>query len=161
MMKHVFTAFVCVALTLAIGAIGAIGSAQAPAFYAELIRPDWAPPAKVFGPVWTILYVLMGIALYLVWSRRSTPPSANSWLGLFAVQLAVNAVWSWLFFEWRLGLWAFVDCAVLAVLVGVLVWRARPVSGVAALLLLPYLAWVSFATVLSWTMWQLNPALLG
>lgn len=161
MMKRVFIAFLCVALTLTIGAIGAIGSAQAPAFYAELIRPDWAPPAKVFGPVWTTLYVLMGIALYLVWSRCSTSPSANSWLGLFAVQLAVNAVWSWLFFEWRLGLWAFVDCAVLAVLVGVLVWRARPVSGVAALLLLPYLAWVSFATVLSWTMWQLNPALLG
>lgn len=161
MMKRVFTAFVCVALTLAIGAIGAIGSAQAPAFYAELVRPDWAPPAKVFGPVWTTLYILMGIALYLVWSRRSTSPSANSWLGLFAVQLAVNAVWSWLFFEWRVGLWAFVDCALLAVLVGVLVWRARPVSGVAALLLLPYLAWVSFATVLSWTMWQLNPALLG
>lgn len=160
-MKRVFTAFVCVALTLAIGAIGAIGSAQAPAFYAELVRPDWAPPAKVFGPVWTTLYILMGIALYLVWSRRSTSPSANSWLGLFAVQLAVNAVWSWLFFEWRVGLWAFVDCALLAVLVGVLVWRARPVSGVAALLLLPYLAWVSFATVLSWTMWQLNPALLG
>lgn len=160
-MKCVFTAFVCVALTLAIGAIGAIGSAQAPAFYAELVRPDWAPPAKVFGPVWTTLYILMGIALYLVWSRRSTSPSANSWLGLFAVQLAVNAVWSWLFFEWRVGLWAFVDCALLAVLVGVLVWRARPVSGVAALLLLPYLAWVSFATVLSWTMWQLNPALLG
>ncbi|MFN4328470.1 MAG: TspO/MBR family protein [Limnobacter sp.] len=161
MMKRVFTAFLCVALTLAIGAIGAIGSAQAPAFYAELVRPDWAPPAKVFGPVWTTLYVLIGIALYLVWSRRTTSPSANSWLGLFAVQLAVNAVWSWLFFEWRLGLWAFVDCALLAVLVGVLVWRARPVSGVAALLLLPYLAWVSFATVLSWTMWQLNPALLG
>lgn len=161
MMKRVFTAFVCVALTLAIGAIGAIGSAQAPAFYAELVRPDWAPPAKVFGPVWTTLYILMGIALYLVWSRRSTSPSANSWLGLFAVQLAVNAVWSWLFFEWRLGLWAFADCALLAVLVGVLVWRARPISGVAALLLLPYLAWVSFATVLSWTMWQLNPALLG
>ena len=161
MMRRVFTAFLCVALTLTIGAIGAIGSAQAPAFYAELTRPGWAPPAKVFGPVWTTLYVLMGIALYLVWSRRSTSPSANSWLGLFAVQLAVNAVWSWLFFEWRLGLWAFVDCALLAVLVGVLVWRARPISGVAALLLLPYLAWVSFATVLSWTMWQLNPALLG
>ena len=141
-------------------AIGAAASIQAGAFYARLVRPDWAPPANVFGPVWTVLYLLMGLAAWLVW-REGGFRARRLALGLFLVQLAVNALWSWLFFGWHLGALAFADIVLLwGLLVATLVafWRVRPVAGA---LLVPYLLWVSFATALSYSVWQHNPQLLG
>ena len=141
-------------------AIGAAASIQAGAFYARLVRPDWAPPANVFGPVWTVLYILMGLAAWLVW-REGGFRARRLALGLFLVQLAVNALWSWLFFGWHLGALAFADIVLLwGLLVATLVafWRVRPVAGA---LLVPYLLWVSFATALSYSVWQHNPQLLG
>ena len=141
-------------------AIGAAASIQAGAFYARLVRPDWAPPANVFGPVWTVLYLLMGLAAWLVW-REGGFRARRLALSLFLVQLAVNALWSWLFFGWHLGALAFADIVLLwGLLVATLVafWRVRPVAGA---LLVPYLLWVSFATALSYSVWQHNPQLLG
>ena len=141
-------------------AIGAAASIQAGAFYARLVRPDWAPPANVFGPVWTVLYILMGLAAWLVW-REGGFRARRLALSLFLVQLAVNALWSWLFFGWHLGALAFADIVLLwGLLVATLVafWRVRPVAGA---LLVPYLLWVSFATALSYSVWQHNPQLLG
>jgi tryptophan-rich sensory protein len=141
-------------------AIGAAASIQAGAFYARLVRPDWAPPANVFGPVWTVLYLLMGLAAWLVW-REGGFRARRLALGLFLAQLAVNALWSWLFFGWHLGALAFADIVLLwGLLVATLVafWRVRPVAGA---LLVPYLLWVSFATALSYSVWQHNPQLLG
>ena len=141
-------------------AVGAIASIQAKTFYGELAQPSWAPPASVFGPVWTILYALMAISAWLVW--RSGGFRANrSALSLFLVQLALNALWSWLFFAWHLGAWAFVDIVVLWMLiVATLIsfWRVRPLAGA---LLIPYLLWVSFAAALNYSVWQLNPQVLG
>jgi benzodiazapine receptor len=145
------------ALTFAAGGIGAMASVNAPAFYAQLNKPWLAPPAWVFGPVWSVLYGLMGVAAWLVW--RSPGPKGAA-LALFGVQLAVNALWSWLFFDWRQGLLATVDVVVLLALIVatmVLFWRS---SRVAAALLVPYALWVSFAAVLTWTIWRSNPALL-
>lgn len=139
--------------------VGAIASADAPSFYASLTRPTWAPPASWFGPVWTVLYALMGIAAWRVW-RRHGFAGARPALVLFIVQLAVNALWSWLFFAWQQGALAFAD---IVLLVGLIVatmiafWR---LDRLAALLLSPYLAWVSFATALSFAVWRLNPQLL-
>lgn len=141
-------------------AIGAAASVQAGPFYLSLSRPEWAPPASVFGPVWTMLYTLMAIAAWLVW-REGGYGNARAALNLFLAQLAINALWSWLFFAWHLGGAAFVDILVLlALLVATLFafWRIRPL---AAALLVPYLLWVSFAAVLNYTVWQMNPSVLG
>lgn len=138
-------------------AIGAIASLDAAAFYAQLNKPSWAPPAGVFGPVWTVLYSLMGVAAWLVW--RSPRPGRGA-LALFGVQLAVNALWSWLFFAWHLGALAAVEVLVLLALIIATVrafWRS---SRLAAVLLLPYLLWVGFASALTWSVWQRNPTLL-
>ena len=146
-------------LSLVAGAIGAVASANAKEFYAQLAKPAWAPPGGVFGPVWTVLYCLMGIAAWLVWRRRGFS-AARGALTLFIIQLAVNALWSWLYFGWRLGAASFIEVLVLwALILATLVafWRIKPMAGA---LLIPYLAWVSFAAALNFATWRLNPGLL-
>lgn len=141
-------------------AIGAAASIHAGAFYMQLIRPDWAPPPDVFGPVWTVLYALIGVAAWLVW-RVAGFSAARVPLTLFLVQLAVNALWSWLFFGWHLGIAAFADVMSLWLLIIatlVTFWRVRPLAGA---LLVPYLLWVTFASALNYSVWQLNPQFLG
>jgi len=141
-------------------AIGALASVQAGTFYLSLLRPEWAPPAAVFGPMWTLLYTLMAISAWLVW-REGGYSNARTALNLFLAQLALNALWSWLFFAWHLGGAAFVDILLLWVLlVATLIsfWRIRPLAGA---LLVPYLLWVSFAAVLNYAVWQMNPGVLG
>jgi tryptophan-rich sensory protein len=141
-------------------AIGGAASIQAGSFYTQLLRPDWAPPPEIFGPVWTVLYVLMGIAAWLVW-RVGGFHAARSALTLFLAQLALNALWTWLFFAWHRGALAFADILLLwALIVATLIsfWRVRPLAGA---LLVPYLLWVSFASALNFYVWQLNPQVLG
>ena len=148
------------AVSFAAATVGAIASVDAASFYAGLSQPSWAPPAGVFGPVWTVLYALMGISAWLVWSRTGLGGGKLP-LALFVVQLAVNALWSWLFFAAHRGALAFVDVVVLWILIVATTrafWRVRPLAGV---LLLPYLAWVSFASMLTLVVWQRNPELLG
>jgi translocator protein len=148
------------AVCFAAAALGAIASANAPEFYAQLTLPNWAPPAWLFGPVWTLLYLLMGVAAWLVW-REHGFRGARTALALFLSQLAANALWSWLFFAWRLGAIAFLEIVVLWMLIAATIvafWRVRPLAGA---LLAPYLAWVTFATALAYTIWQLNPQLLS
>lgn len=149
------------ALCFAAAGAGAVASANAKAFYGELVQPSWAPPGWLFGPVWTALFLCMAVAAWLVW-RADAEPSARRWaLTLFVVQLAANALWSWLFFAWQLGGWAFAEVIVFWVLIAftcVAFWRIRSLAGA---LLLPYLAWVAFASYLNWVLWQANPGLLG
>ena len=138
-------------------AVGAAASVDAPSFYAQLSKPTWAPPAGVFGPVWTVLYALMGVAAWLVW-RSPGPRSAA--LTLFGAQLGANALWSWLFFAWHRGALAAVEILVLLALIAAMIVAFWRISRLAALLLVPYLLWVSFASVLTWVVWRSNPALL-
>jgi tryptophan-rich sensory protein len=145
------------ALTFAAGAIGAIASSDAASFYGQLSKPSWAPPAAIFGPVWTALYALMGIAAWLVW-RAPGPKRAA--LAVFCAQLAANALWSWLFFAWRTGAAAAVEVLMLLALIVATVAVFWKHSRVASLLLLPYALWVSFASALTWTLWRGNPGLL-
>lgn len=129
-------------------------------FYDGLVQPEWAPPAGLFGPVWILLYGLMALAAWLVWCAGGFIRNGSA-LSLFIVQLVVNALWSWLFFTWHQGLWAFADIVLLWLLIVTVMldfWRVRPLAGV---LLLPYLAWVSFAAALNFQMWQLNPGIMG
>lgn len=148
-------------LVFAAAALGAVASLDAGTFYQEFNRPAWAPPGWLFGPVWSALYLLMGIAAWLVW-RAHGFSGARSALVLFVVQLICNALWSWLFFAWRYGGLAFAEILLLWLLIVATIlafWRLRRVT--AAALLLPYLCWVSFAAVLNWSIWQLNPDLLS
>lgn len=146
-------------LTFAVAATGGLASATAGSFYRELIRPDWAPPGWLFGPVWTTLYFLMAIAAWLVW-RVHGWGNARAALTLFVVQLAVNALWTWLFFVWRLGGLAFAEILLLWCLIVATAVAFMRLHALAAALLLPYLAWVSFASALSLAIWQLNPGVL-
>lgn len=147
-------------LAFATSAIGAIASINAGDFYQELVRPEWSPPGWLFGPVWTALYAMMAVSAWLVW-RKNGFSAARFALSLFLVQLAVNALWSWLFFMWRLGGIAFADIILLWVLIVSTIFLFWRYSKIAALLLAPYLAWVSFAAALNFSIWQMNPALLG
>jgi benzodiazapine receptor len=143
-------------VTFAAAAVGAIASVDAGEFYLSLDRPAWAPPASAFAPVWTILYILMAVAAWLVWLRRGFTGAHV----LFLAQLVTNALWTWLFFVWRAGALAFVEALVLWLLVAgtaIAFWRVRRA---AALLLAPYLAWVTFAIALTYAVWQRNPGLL-
>lgn len=144
------------AASYAAAGIGAIASGSAPDFYAQLERPVWAPPAWLFGPVWTVLYALIAVAAWLVWHTRgfSRAPTA---LTLFLVQLGANALWTWLFFAWRLGAAALAEILVLWVLIAMTLiafWRVHRIAG---LLLVPYFAWVSYAAALTYALWRLNP----
>jgi tryptophan-rich sensory protein len=148
-----------VAASLAAGGIGSIASRDAPAFYARLDTPAWAPPSWLFGPVWTTLYILMGIAAAIVWRERGWG-GARGALTLFVAQLALNALWSWIFFAWRMGGPALAEILLLlALVVATMVAFAR-VRRTAAALLVPYVLWVAYATALTVSLWRRNPGLL-
>lgn len=144
----------------AFAAIGGFASVSASEFYTELVRPSWAPPGWLFGPVWSVLYVLMGISAWLVWRAKGFA-GARIALLLFIVQLVANALWTWLFFVWRQGALAFGEIVLLWLLIAAVIYLFWQLSKAAAVLLMPYLAWVSFATALTYATWQLNPELLA
>ncbi|GIF09986.1 TspO/MBR family protein [Actinoplanes teichomyceticus] len=132
--------------------IGVLGVAGTAGEYRSLDRPSWAPPSAVFGPVWTVLYAMIAVSGWLVWRRTgwSTP------LNWYAAQLLLNALWTPIFFGLgRYGL-ALADIVILWVMIGMTVWRFRPVSRGAAALLLPYWVWVTFATALNAAIWLTN-----
>jgi translocator protein len=143
----------CLVLPLAAGAIS--GLATDPRFYLELERPSWAPPGWLFGPVWTVLYVLMGLASFWVWRVRGWS-GARGALGLYGAQLALNAAWSPIFFGLRALGPALVELVLLWVaVVATIIAFARHARG-AALLLVPYLGWVTFAGALNLALWRMN-----
>lgn len=137
-------------------AAGGIGSQFMPgAWYEALVKPSWTPPNWVFGPVWTLLYILMGVAAWLVWKRDGFK-EARAALSLFLVQLALNALWSYLFFGiHRIDL-ALFEIVVLWILILVVTSLFLTRERLAGLLMLPYLSWVGFATFLNFALWQLN-----
>lgn len=125
-------------------------------WYAQLEKPAWTPPDWLFAPVWTVLYTVMGIAAWMIWEARKTAGGSGAALVLFVVQLALNGLWSWLFFGQQAILPAFIDILLLWTALAATViafWRIRPVAGA---LLLPYLAWVSYAVALNGAIIVLN-----
>jgi tryptophan-rich sensory protein len=124
-------------------------------WYASLKKPSWNPPAWVFGPVWTALYTMMAVAAWLVWKRGGFAAQRTP-LILFLAQLALNAAWSPLFFGLHQPGLAFAEIVLLWLAIVGTITAVRPVSHAAAWLLAPYLAWVSFAAFLNFTLWRLN-----
>jgi benzodiazapine receptor len=157
--KQVLGLILWLFITFFAAGIGTIASSKAGIFYQQLIRPEWTPPSWLFAPVWTILYLLMGIDAWLVWRVQGFRAARIS-LSLYIIQLAVNALWTWLFFIWRQGQISFIEIIILWILILctlIAFWRVRMINGI---LLIPYLAWVSFATVLTYVTWKLNPQIL-
>ncbi|MGB2823749.1 MAG: TspO/MBR family protein [Phycisphaerae bacterium] len=147
-----------VALAACYGAAVVGGLATAGAvrdWYPTLAKPLWNPPAWVFGPVWTVLYGMMAVAVWLVWRQRRQRPGGAPII-LFAVQLALNAVWSPLFFGLHRPDLAFVDIVLLWLALAATVWLFLKRLTIAGVLLVPYLLWVSFAAALNFAIWRLN-----
>jgi tryptophan-rich sensory protein len=142
------------ALPLLVGALGGIVTDGG--WYTELRRPGFAPPGWLFGPVWTALYLGMGVAAWLVW-RRAGFHRARVALALYALQLVFNALWSPIFFGLRAMGWAFVDIVLLAIAIVVTLIKFYRIDRSAGLLLVPYLLWVLFAGALNFSLWMLNP----
>ena len=147
---------VLIALCFAVAGIGGLATTpNIPHWYAGLVMPSWTPPGWIFGPVWSILYLSMAVAAWLVWRKIGLRGAATP-MTLFAVQLALNAAWSWLFFGLHNPGAAMIDILLLWVAIAatmVVFWRR---SWLAGLLFVPYFAWVSFATVLNFAIWRLN-----
>ena len=142
--------FIAVCFAVA-GAGAVVTSSSVTNWYPALRKPSWNPPAWVFGPVWTVLYLMMAIAAWLVWRR-----SGFGALGIFALQLALNAAWSPLFFGLRNPLAGFLDIVLLGAAIPVTMvffWRISPTAGA---LLVPYWLWVCFATALNLMIWRMN-----
>ncbi|MEU8607952.1 TspO/MBR family protein [Actinoplanes sp. NPDC048791] len=132
--------------------IGGLGVAGTAAEYQNLDQPSWAPPSWLFGPVWTILYAMIAVAGWLVWRRTGW----NRALTVYAVQLVLNALWTPIFFGFgQYGL-ALVDIVAMWLLIGATIFLFRPISRAAAWLLVPYWAWVTFATALNAAIWSAN-----
>jgi translocator protein len=155
-MQNIVALIVSLLVSFSAAAIGGIATQRAPEFFLSLSRPAWAPPSWLFGPVWTLLYTLMAIAAWLVWKEKGFA-GARVPLALFGIQLALNAVWSWLFFAWRRGLLAEVEIVLLLVMIALTLaafWRVKRLAG---LLLVPYLLWVTYATALTFALVARNP----
>lgn len=134
----------------AIGTVPTINSLRT--WYPKLRKPGWNPPNGIFGPVWTVLYLLMAIAAWLAWRQSGI----SIWLVLFMVQLVLNAAWTLIFFGWKRPELAAVEIAILWVAIAVTLIGFFSLSFLAGLLLVPYLAWVTFAGFLNLAIWRLN-----
>lgn len=156
-MKNSLKLVISIIICQLAGLLGSIFSFSSVSdWYATIVRPELAPPNWIFGPVWTTLYILMGIALYLVWKRGLKQPQVKRAVTIFALQLALNALWSILFFGLQNPGLAFIEIILMWLAI---IWTIRafyPISRKAAYLLVPYLLWVSFATYLNGAIWFLN-----
>lgn len=140
----------CLGLCLGIGAIGGLVTApEIPTWYAGLTKPSWTPPNWAFPVVWNLLYAMMGVALWLLWDRPRASTGQRAAITAFAVQLALNAAWSPVFFALHQTMAALAIIVALAVAIAVTIAYAWPVQRTAAWLLVPYLAWVTYASTLN------------
>jgi tryptophan-rich sensory protein len=151
-----FTALAFVAICFLASGIGQLFTGGEPdGWYRELRKPAFTPPDWIFGPVWTLLYILMGVAAWLVWLRRGNRTVIVA-LVLFAIQLALNAAWPGLFFGLHNPRLAFAEIVVLWLAIVLTLWTFFRVSKVSGWLMVPYLGWVTFAAVLNMAIWRLN-----
>lgn len=148
---------VSIIICLFAGFIGSIFTAPSiPTWYTSLKKPFFTPPDWLFAPVWTALFVLMGISLFLVWRRGVKDHRVKPALAVFAVQLILNILWSVLFFGLRSPLAGLIDISILWIAILVTILSFMKISKTAGLLLIPYILWVSLAAALNFSIWRLN-----
>jgi translocator protein len=145
------------AICLAVGLLGSLITSPAiPTWYAELNKPTFNPPSWVFGPVWTILYILMAVAAWLIWRQGRPTEGVKLALALFALQLALNLLWSFIFFGCHSPLYAYVEIMLLWLAIVFTIISFTRLSHPAAWLMFPYLLWVTYASLLNYAIWKLN-----
>ncbi|MCU0621918.1 MAG: tryptophan-rich sensory protein [Gemmatimonadales bacterium] len=141
---------------LGLGAMGIVATDLTPWYYG-LRKPEWKPSDKLFGPVWSTIFLLAAVAFVLAWSSPAADAASRSRLVLvYAVNAVLNVLWSWLFFRMRRPDLALIEVVPLWLSIAAMIWALRPLTPVGAWLLAPYLAWVSFATVLNRAIVRLN-----
>lgn len=145
---------ISLAAVSAVAVLGGLASASAGAEYQRLEQPSWAPPSWLFGPVWTVLYLTMAVAAWVVW--RSRDPQRKPALIVYGIQLVLNLAWTPLFFGLELRQIALVDIVVLDIAIVATIVLFMRVRRIAGLVLIPYLAWGLFATALNYSIWSLN-----
>lgn len=169
-LRSVVALLVSILLCFGAAALGSIATAPAvDGWYRTLAKPEWTPPASVFGPVWTTLYLMMAVAAWLVWrtARQASERSASDGarkpglafpLSLFALQLALNVAWSWIFFGMKSPGWSVVEIAALWLCIAATAFAFFGRSQLAGWLLIPYLGWVTYAAALNAAIWRMNSA---
>ncbi|MCX6316112.1 MAG: tryptophan-rich sensory protein [Bacteroidetes bacterium] len=156
-MTNTIKFIIAVAIPVVIGAAsGFFTVSGVESWYATINKPSWNPPNWIFGPVWTTLYFMMGIALFLVWKADTSIELKKIAFVLFAVQLALNFFWSFIFFRLHQPGWALAEMLALWIFIILTIFAFAQVNKTAAWLLVPYISWVSFAAILNYTIWKIN-----
>ncbi len=156
-MSNTVKLIICIVLTVGFGSLGGIfTAAEIQGWYVHLNNPSWNPPNWLFAPVWTSLYLLMGISLYLVWKTPANTDAKRWAVIIFIAQFVLNFLWSYIFFREHLMGWAFVEITVMWIAILCTIIAFSRINKTAAWLLVPYISWVSFAAILNYTVWQLN-----
>jgi translocator protein len=156
-MKKIGRLLASLFLCLGAGFFGSIFTAPSiPTWYATLNKPSFTPPNWLFAPAWTTLFILMGIALFLIWMKDFKEKGVKTAIAFFIIQLALNVAWSFCFFYWKMPFWALVDIAILWFFILLTLIKFWKINKAAGALLIPYLLWVSFASLLNYSVWRLN-----
>ena len=156
-MNNLTKLVIAIAIPLAIGGTAGFFTATGvDSWYQTINKPSWNPPGWIFGPVWTTLYIMMGVALFFVWKSDANEQLKRTAITLFAIQLVLNFFWSFIFFKQHQPGWALVEIIVMWVFILLTIFSFAPISKTAAWLLVPYISWVSFASILNYTIWKLN-----
>ena len=149
-MNNISKLIISIAIPVAVGATAGFFTATGvESWYQTINKPSWNPPSWIFAPVWTTLYVMMGIALFLVWKSNTNEALKKRAITLFAVQLVLNFFWSFIFFNQEQPGWALVEIIAMWLAILVTIFAFAKVNKIAAWLLVPYISWVSFATILN------------
>jgi translocator protein len=147
---------VSILICFAVAGLGSLATIpEIPNWYQTIKKPAWTPPNWLFGPVWTVLYLAMAVAAWLVWKRAGFETNSGA-LWLFVIQLALNLAWSFIFFKFHNPAWALVDIVLLWLAILATAVKFAGVSSAAALLLVPYLIWVTYAAALNFAIWRMN-----
>jgi translocator protein len=155
--SNIIALVICILIPQAAGGIGALFTeASVSTWYQGLAKPSFNPPGWIFGPVWTALYIMMGVALFLVWRKGPGRREVKTAAFLFAAQLALNVLWSFLFFYLRMPMAAFIEIIVLWIMIVATAIALYRESRAAGALFIPYILWVGFASVLNFLLWRLN-----
>ena len=156
-MKSIYKLIISILIPLAVGAVsGFFTSSSVNTWFKTLNKPSFNPPSWVFAPVWTTLYIMMGISFYIIWKSHAKLEKRYTGYTYYWLQLALNFLWSFLFFYFNRPDLALVDIIILFIMIASTIISFRKVSKTAAWLLAPYLCWVAFATALNFEIWRLN-----
>lgn len=156
-MNTYFKLIICIVICLAVGGVSGYFTAdEIPNWYAALNKPTFNPPNWIFGPVWSALYILMAVSLWLVWKSDVDSSIKNKAILIFAMQLILNFFWSIIFFHFHQLGFALVEIICMWIFILFSIIKFYPVSKTASYLLFPYLLWVSFASILNYAIWKLN-----